>query len=160
MTTIVPHPSTYSGLPYLTDIITDSVEFTTVVDYAIKGIIHYYALELMTVSDASTFLTLVEDYQATKVRQWPLSVYLSFNGYANQFECAYKMEKLDTITKVIGPVPTNWFNTIKVDWKRLDLTTNLITKSKHRRSKAEIEKEQKLKKERAAKRAAKSEASK
>lgn len=138
MTSFKSHPTNYSGLPYMTYVTLRGEERTVVVDYVTNGIIHYYDVESLAFDKASAFLTAVEEYQATKVRDWPLSVFMSANGYSVGIGDCYHIEALEEVSLVVGPAPSNWYPTVKTSWKRLDLKTGELTRSKNRRSREEI----------------------
>jgi len=150
MTDFSSHSQDYSGLPYVTYVTLRGIERTVVVDYVTDGIIRYYDVEDLAYDKASAFLTAVEEYQATKAREWPLSVFMSANGYSQQVSESYHQEELENISVIVGPCPSNWYPTIKTTWKRLDVKTGEITRSKNRRSREEIARDQLSKEQRIA----------
>lgn len=149
MSKITNHPESYTGLPYLTHITIDGDEILAVVDYVNKGTVHYYDVEQLDFDRASTFLLAVEEYQVTKAREWPLSVFMSANQLTPMMQDAYHMVDLDSVKSIVGPAPSNWFHSARVDWRRKDLITGETTRSKHRRSRDEIELAEKAKTSRA-----------
>lgn len=130
---ILPHPADYQGLPYLATITIGKQVHTAVVDFVLDGNVHYYHIDNLGIDHCSAFLLAVEQYHNSGAsKDVPLSVFISSHNYGHVCAAGYRCVPLDECV-VVGFCPTHWFPTIKVKWRRLDLTTGLMTKSKTRR---------------------------
>lgn len=140
MTAFHSHPDTYQGLPYLASItIGDKVQ-TAVVDFVMDDFIHYYHLDALDVTNCSAFLTAVEEYHNTgSSKLVPLSVFISSHNYSHVCAQGYRMAPLDVVAEVEGLCPHQWFQKVRIKWRRKDMVTGQVTASKHRRT--EMEKE-------------------
>lgn len=130
---IHPHPQHYQGLPYLATITIGKQVHTAVVDFVLDGDVHYYHIDNLGIANCSAFLIAVEQYHNSGAsKQVPLSVFISSHNYGHVCSAGYRCAPLEDV-KVVGFCPTHWFPTIKVKWRRLDLTTGAMTRSKTRR---------------------------
>ncbi len=138
MSNILPHPDDYQGLPYLATVSVGKLIHTAVVDFVLDGLVHYYHIDNLGIDSCSAFLLAVEEYHNSGAsKNVPLSVFISANNYRHVCAHGYRTVSLDD-AKIIGMCPTHWFPKMKVKWRRLDLRTGVMTKSKTRRPAEEI----------------------
>lgn len=134
-TQFLDHPKEYNGPPYLAVVTLNKQVHTVVVDFIVKGNIHYYHLERLGYDVCGEFLKVVEEYHNSGAsKHLPLSIYMSATNQDKVFSAGYQITPLEAVTSVVGMCPHHWFPNIKVKWRRIMLKTGEITKYTPRNS--------------------------
>jgi hypothetical protein len=103
---IEKYPDEYTGLPFVTLIQYDNINWVSVVDNMIDGKITAYIIDLCASAGLSEeyILSVCDNWHRKHSDEWPLSIEFGRLGIERQMSKTYRQFMVDKITRLVGPV--------------------------------------------------------
>lgn len=105
---VEPHPSSYSGYPFITLIQYNDNKLLSIADNVINGTISAYVLDYCGPSGIKeeALIELAAGWHSSgRYKKVPVSIEISRLGLSHAFNFVYRAFPIDFVSRVIGPLP-------------------------------------------------------